>query len=204
MVSEMWLTIAGVVLGVIGVLSTLAAWMFPDFRHWLLPKFGVSPNLFEPEKPIKTESKTEDAIAPEPQQSGKLQIKSWTLDQVWGKFVETKHLDRVAHFYHEATSLFQDGSFPTNLDGSTQKQIGDAIERWVAHAFSTIEDAYPGTGQPDCRDNTVTRLHLLAWQKLPEGWVIEFKFDEGLDNCCVTAFSEVKEWIQRRRLEEPN
>ena len=35
-------------LGVAGVILTLAAWMFPDFRHWVLPRIGLRPDLFDP------------------------------------------------------------------------------------------------------------------------------------------------------------
>jgi hypothetical protein len=35
-------------LGVVGVVLTLFAWMFPDFRHWILPRIGLRLDLFAP------------------------------------------------------------------------------------------------------------------------------------------------------------
>lgn len=42
------LGILGVIVGVIGVGATCAAWMFPDFRHWLLPKLGFAASAKSP------------------------------------------------------------------------------------------------------------------------------------------------------------
>ncbi|MEN6458208.1 MAG: zinc ribbon domain-containing protein [Thermoguttaceae bacterium] len=42
------LGIVGIVISAVSLFVGIAAWMFPDFRHWILPKIGLNPNIFDP------------------------------------------------------------------------------------------------------------------------------------------------------------
>ena len=146
----------------------------------LLGYLGSPSKVIEPDQPIRFPIKTE-------------------YPHYWNAFVRADSIRQYGRVYRELTERLGQGTFP-NVRKQLQYDLADAIRRWVAASFRTLETAYPGMGSSGKKEGNIDQLYAAAWNDLTRGNVIDFSGFEEYRQPCYEIADLVKERVDLSRL----
>jgi hypothetical protein len=99
--------VVGIVLAVLGILVSFLAWIFPDFRHWLLPKLGLGSKIVHQPKPLappQTTNQPKPLVPPQTTNQPKPSVPPQMTDQ-----------SDMATFFEQRSSINKDDIYAQRL-----------------------------------------------------------------------------------------